>query len=80
MELLNFLMQHQKQILKIFEQMLTNTKNIYLKRINFSRVLILVTCLVTKISTVQKLVRTKIANTKSGFKSKKSFLRHDQYL
>ena len=53
---------------------------IYLKRIKFSRVLILVTCLVTKISTVQKLVRTKIANTNSVFKSKKSFLRHYQYL
>jgi len=58
---------------KQYQQIINIETNKYLKRIKFSRVLILVTCLVTKISTVQKLVRTKIANTKSGFKSKKKF-------
>ena len=50
---------------------------IYLKRINFSTVLILVPCLGTKISTVQKLVWTIIVNLKSVFKSKQKILKHD---
>ena len=69
------------EVLIMFQNILFGLKNTLrfaiIVRTNFRTILILVPKQGTKISTVQKLVRTIIANLKSVFRSKQNILKHD---
>ena len=69
------------EVLIMFQKIWFGLKNTLrfaiIVRTNFWTLIILVPKHGTKISTVQKLVRTIIPNLKSVFKSKQSILKHD---